>query len=197
MQQTDNDYANLELPDQEAIDTHYRRRRIVKIAIIIILYFIISLSIKRYYSYPAELKKSKESVKPLIQKLFGEYLEAQAAFVDNNYSSISGNCATVADKKYCDNFRNLHYAMDSEGREIHLIDKQFADAYIGIAKGAPIREAADAPSQPLAGVVFCESESWNPGDDYFKLAAFLIFHGEPVKLYEVDSRYPELLLPVN
>lgn len=85
---------------------------------------------------------------------------AQVTFAIKEYHTVPGNNVTSPqDGKYADNFRNLHYGRDGDGRQLRLIPRELADAFVveNILNGAKTADNREHnPSAPCNGYYFQE-----------------------------------------
>lgn len=82
-------------------------------------------------------------------RMLKRYAQAQNAFKAENLASVPGN--TKNGRGYCDNFRNLHYGKDRNGKAVDLLYKDVTDAFAGPADGASTQEAGGRTSQAFRG----------------------------------------------
>lgn len=75
------------------------------------------------------------------------YASAQATFSLALRKGMVAAGTTTGDAGYCDNFRNLHYGLDKDGKQLGFISRPMADAFGTPATGAPT--AGDAPEEAV------------------------------------------------
>jgi hypothetical protein len=87
---------------------------------------------------------------------------AQQAFRSRKLGQVRWNAKTPSPERFCDNYRNLYYGVDEQGKRLELIPKGVADAFfrptVGApnAIGAPTVGNAPATSKPYGDYVFFE-----------------------------------------
>lgn len=118
------------------------------------------------------------------------YTTAQVMFQVKGHGKDPANTASGA-KGYADNFRNLFYAADKDGKPLEFISEGMANAFAGPTAGVPVSTASDRTpantATPYNGYLFLEPPGLDTATSFALVAYPVEFGVTGRRIFLVDN----------